>query len=71
MDSIDNKIQALEIKLAHQEDSLLKLNDALIAQQLKIQSLEKKLTLLIDLIKDNRQVDDVANNIAHEIPPHY
>lgn len=68
---MDAKIEALEIKLAHQEDTLEKLNEALVLQQSKLVALEKKLTLLVELIKESDHNTDDNKKITHEIPPHY
>lgn len=69
---MQDKIIALEIKLAHQEDTLDKLNKALADQQLQIQSLEKRLALLLDLIKETQDIIGSQDGITdHEIPPHY
>lgn len=69
---MQDKIIALEIKLVHQEDTLDKLNKALVDQQLQIQSLEKRLVLLLDLIKETQDIVGSQGKLGdHEVPPHY
>ncbi len=67
------QIAELEIKLAHQEDTIEQLNDALVAQQFKIQGLEKKLDLLLDLLKELKSSGggEGSAETMHEVPPHY
>ena len=64
-----NRLTELEERLEHQDDTITQLNDALINQQQRIDSLETKLqevksTLLS--VTDNRQALD-----PNEQPPHY
>jgi SlyX protein len=61
------RMEALESKLAFQEDALQQLSDALIAQQARIDRLQAQLALLAEQLAagtDDSEEDDAP-------PPHY
>lgn len=60
----------LETRLAHQDQLLHELDDAMSAQQAKLMQLEELCRSLIERVKaigENR----AGNDPADEIPPHY
>ncbi len=61
----------IETKLAHQEDLLLQLNDALSSQQLQVAGLERLCQTLVERI---RALSDSGGDDASDVderPPHY
>jgi SlyX protein len=60
-------LESIESKLAFQEDMLLQLNEALVAQQARIDKLEAAVRTLAE------QVQTPASDLAErpEPPPHY
>ena len=66
----ENRMNDLESKLAHQEHLLEELNQVIYQQQKAIDTMELKLNLLIQRLKD---VAGGAGDIgpANEKPPHY
>lgn len=63
------RIDALETRLTFQEDTIAQLNDALIAQQARIDLLEAEMRQLIDEFRGG--VTEAQINAANELPPHY
>jgi SlyX protein len=61
-------VEALESKLAFQEDALQQLSDALVAQQARINHLEARLDRLAEQVRD--QGSDGGGDVD-EPPPHY
>lgn len=81
-----NEIEKLQEQISFQEDTIEKLNLALIKQQEQIQRLSEKQHLIIKLLQqwqtDNPDQNEQSNNVGeisqeipqeipHEIPPHY
>ncbi len=62
------RITELEIRVAFQEDTINQLNDALVAQQTRVDALERRVGMLLDSLK---RMQDGADPFAHEPPPHY
>ena len=63
------RLDTLETRLAFQEDTIQQLNDALVAQQARIDLLETEMRRLIDEFRGGMteaQIDPVD-----ELPPHY
>jgi len=61
----------IETKLAHQEDLLSQLNDALSSQQLQVAGLERLCQTLVERI---RALSDSGGDDASDVderPPHY
>jgi SlyX protein len=63
------RMDALESRLAFQDDTIHQLNDALIAQQARIDRLEAELRQMIDEWRGG--VADEPINPENELPPHY
>ncbi|WP_421683979.1 SlyX family protein [Stutzerimonas urumqiensis] len=67
--SEDARFEALEIRLAFQEDTLQALNDVIVAQQQVIERLERQLLMLA------KRQEDLSGQIAaadeEAPPPHY
>ena len=66
--SEENRIIALETKIAYQEDVLQTLNDIIVDQQQRILNLEQGLKGLITRAAARDTYNDPSNE---EIPPHY
>jgi SlyX protein len=66
----EEKLVDIETKIAHQEHTVLELNDALASQQLQIANLELQVKTLADRI---RAIADAAPGGAEDDapPPHY
>ena len=69
MDTDDERIDLLETHLTFQDDTLRQLNDALVAQQRRIDQLEAELKQLIATVRNG--MNDTRTQPADEIPPHY
>ena len=63
----DERLTNLEIKFAHQDDFLEKLNEVVTLQQKTIERLEKE---ILDL-KGRENLVDQNRSLADEKPPHY
>ncbi|MCZ6889260.1 MAG: SlyX family protein [Gammaproteobacteria bacterium] len=61
------RFEDLESRLTFQEDTILQLNDALVASQLRVDKLEAMVRILVDRL-DERPWD--ADD-TDEPPPHY
>ena len=66
----ENRLIALETKLAHLEDTVLQLDKALCQQQEQIGKLESTEELLMARINE-LAASDVSTQSADEPPPHY
>jgi uncharacterized coiled-coil protein SlyX len=64
-----DRIDALETHLAFQGDTIQQLNDALVAQQDRIDKMQAKLERLIATVRDG--MNDAGTSPADELPPHY
>lgn len=67
----DERMINIETKLAHQEDLLLQLNDALSSQQLQIAGLERLCQTLVERIKALSDGGGGDASDVDERPPHY
>ncbi|MGH8457055.1 MAG: SlyX family protein [Stenotrophobium sp.] len=66
----ENRLIALETKLAYQEDTLRVLNEVVTRQQQQIERLELICRQLMDRV--SRGVESVfKGTAADEVPPHY
>ena len=63
------RIDTLETRLAFQDDTIQQLNDALVAQQARIDLLEAELRQLIDETRGGASGAQITP--ADELPPHY
>lgn len=66
---LEHKIIELETKMAFQEDTLIKLHDALYDQQREIFKLSEKLALIEADQKQGK--GDFSRLYTNEKPPHY
>jgi SlyX protein len=66
----DEKLIDIETKLAHQEDLLASLNDALTNQQVQISELQGLCRSLVDRFRALSAAGD-GDTQTHERPPHY
>ncbi len=64
------RMEALETKLAFQEDTIQALNDALIEQQTRIDHLEAMLKLVTERVLTQPE-EDPAQSVPEPPPPHY
>jgi SlyX protein len=69
MQSDDERFEAFESKLTFQEDTIAQLNDALVAQQSRIDDLEASLRSLLERVEGTPELPDLAPE--DERPPHY
>lgn len=69
MRSNDERFEALETKLAFQEDTIAQLNDALIEQQSRIDDLETSVRTLLERIDEEPDLPSLTPQ--DERPPHY
>ena len=67
----DERMINIETKLAHQEDLLLRLNDALSSQQLQVAGLERLCQTLIERIRALSDSGGGDGSDVGERPPHY
>ncbi len=63
------RTDTLETRLAFQDDTIQQLNDALIAQQARIDLLEGELRRLIDEFRGG--ITEAQIDPVDELPPHY
>jgi SlyX protein len=66
--ALEARVVELESRCAVQEDLIVRLNDALVAQQARIDRLEAKLNVVVDQI---RGFEGAGDEPADERPPHY
>ncbi len=64
-------MERLETKLAYQEATLQSLNDALIAQQARIDHLERLTQALLERLRRDESGGTLSASQQHEPPPHY
>ncbi len=65
-----HEITQLQIKVAFQEDTIDTLSEALADQQGRIETLERKLSKLVERVKQ-LQPDEVGDPGQEPPPPHY
>ena len=63
------RTDTLEARLAFQDDTIQQLNDALVAQQARIDLLEAELRQLIDEFRGG--ITEAQVGPVDELPPHY
>lgn len=64
---IDQRIMTLEIRMAHQDQTIADLNDVITAQWKKLDALERRLQRLGEEI----ETMDTGGAPANQKPPHY
>ena len=62
------RINEMETRLEFQDEAIARLNDALVAQQKRLDELEKRQQQLIEHLKSAQTKDDPPNEPP---PPHY
>jgi SlyX protein len=67
MTNITSRIDELEIRMAHQDNTIADLNEVITAQWKKIEALERQLLRLGEELQTQQQGDGSAN----QKPPHY
>ncbi|NCN44365.1 MAG: SlyX protein [Piscirickettsiaceae bacterium CG_4_9_14_3_um_filter_43_564] len=72
-DTLQQKIESLEIRSAYQEDMLDHLNDAIGQQHLEIQQLKSQLQFVSSLLKQlkNDMGAEIKRPSEETPPPHY
>ncbi|WP_258240993.1 MULTISPECIES: SlyX family protein [Pseudidiomarina] len=72
-DTILTQLADLESRLAFQDDTIETLNQLVIQQSDQLQRLEHKIKLLGQRLQQlqERSDDQLANDPADEVPPHY
>ena len=68
MSDDSQRISELESRLEFQDETITRLNDALVAQQNRLDQLEKRQQQLIEHLKSTQAKDDPAKEPP---PPHY
>jgi SlyX protein len=68
LSSVEPRLESIESKLAFQEDAITQLNDALVAQQARIDQLEAAIKALTEALQT--QPEDAADT-TEPPPPHY
>ncbi len=66
----DERLEALEIKVAYQERTIAQLNDALVAQQRRLDELEARYQALRGELESLAESGGTAPGVP-EKPPHY
>ena len=68
MSDDSQRISELESRLEFQDETITRLNDALVAQQNRLDQLEKRQQQLIEHLKSAQAKDDLGKEPP---PPHY
>ncbi len=66
----EERLTEIEFKLAHQEQTILELNDVITDQQARIMQLEELCRSLIDKVQTLAEAGADEGG-QHEVPPHY
>lgn len=73
--SLDERLEALESRIAHQEHWLDQLDDAVATQERRLMQLERINTLMQERLREqHRTLQDAGGDAPHpqdEVPPHY
>ena len=69
-ESHDKRLEALEIKIAYQEQTIAQLNEVILEQQSRLDDLESICRLLRDKLQSVGESGG-GDPGAHEPPPHY
>lgn len=67
MNSIDKRLEEMELRLAYQDKTIADLNDVITAQWKKIEALERQLLRLDEELRDLDSLEAPPN----QKPPHY
>ncbi len=64
-------LEELQSRVAHQDDTVLKLNDVVAQQQRELMQLKRSLGGLAEQLRSLREANPAAGSGEHELPPHY
>lgn len=67
---MEDRIIALETKVAYLEHALQELNDVVVAQQKNIAERNKKLDILVNMFRELKDGSE-GGDMPHVKPPHY
>ncbi|WP_199154451.1 MULTISPECIES: SlyX family protein [Chromobacterium] len=67
----ENRVEALEVRLAFQDELLDALNATVARQQKEIDLLQQQIRLLYQQFRSAQPDDGPATSLRDEIPPHY
>ncbi len=67
----DARLEALESKVAFQEDTIQQLNDVIIEQDGRIHALETSLRLVLENLRDLGTGTELEIDKQDDPPPHY
>ena len=65
----EDRITGLEIKFAHQDDTISELNDVIISQQKTIDDLESRILEMEPVVKS--VLESKLKDLSKDPPPHY
>lgn len=66
----DERLETLEIKIAYQEQTIAQLNDAIVAQQRRLDELEARYQALRGQLESLAESGGTSTDVP-EPPPHY
>jgi uncharacterized coiled-coil protein SlyX len=69
--SLETRVQELEFILSHLQETVDDLNDALLLQQKKIDSLVRQVEQANSVVQSVLSVDNSPRSLADDKPPHY
>ncbi|WP_434632114.1 SlyX family protein [Chromobacterium sp. CV08] len=67
----ENRVEALEVRLAFQDELLDALNDTVARQQREIDLLQQQIRLLYQQFRSAQPDDAPGGSLRDDIPPHY
>lgn len=73
-DDLQTALVDLQMRVAHQDDTLLKLNDAIAQQQRDLLQLNRSMQELAQQLRSLRDANPTGESGGqqqHELPPHY
>jgi SlyX protein len=68
-DGHDERLEALEFKIAFQEQTIAQLNEVILEQQRRLDQLESIYQVLREKLRSLEEPG--GDSDAHELPPHY
>jgi SlyX protein len=70
-DAVDARLTELEIKASLTEDTVDRLNEVIVAQQARIDTLAHELARVARLLQERSGDEPAFRSLRDEIPPHY